>query len=256
MLKQCIALVLFVLPVLAQAELSAEAVMNRVYERYDKKLNCWHANDKDEHYCMKIEHSAKVDTASGQRLYVLATGDMVDEKGEYSGGHANSGLVGAFVVEEQQGKLAILHADAYMTYGSNGIAPRDWTFVKLGANDYWGWWGTTGWIGQGYSIAQYAILAPYGKKIRDLAGFNQSYDDSGACREDSEAACAKISTSINTSLDIDSSVTDVKVFPLKISVTGSEKGQDLGSKTWVFPFDEKKWSYTEPDNWTLKDKQL
>lgn len=250
MLKQCMALILFVLPVLAQAELSAEAVMNRVYAGYDKKLDCWQAEDKEGRYCMKIEHSAKVDTESGQRLYVLATGDMAD------GGHANSGLVGAFVVEEQQGKLAILHADAYMTYGSNGIAPRDWTFVKLGSKDYWGWRGTTGWIGQGYSIAQYAILAPYGKKIRDLAGFNESYDDSGACREDSETACANISTSINSSLEIDSSVTDAKVFPLKITVTGKEKGQDLGSKTWVFPFDEKKWSYTQPDSWTLKDKQL
>ncbi len=244
------------MPLAVQAELSAEAVLNQVYDAYDKKHECWLATDNEEQlYCMKLDHSAKINTATGQRLYVLVAGDWIDEQGENTAGHANSGLVGAFVVEEQQGKPVILHGNAQIAIGSSGIAPTDWIFVKLGYEDYWGWHNITGWTGQGYTFGYYAILAPYGKSIRNLipSGFIQNYDDAGACSED-EKICATKTTEIESALAFDSSQSHAKVFPLQLTVTGTEKGKILKTKVWTIPFDSKTWSYPMPANWILKDK--
>jgi hypothetical protein len=251
-----ISVLLLLMPLAAQAELSAEAVLNQVYDAYDKKHECWLAADTEEQrYCMKLDHSAKITTATGQRLYVLAAGDWIDEQGENTAGHANSGLVGAFVVEEQQGKPVILYGNAHIAIGSSGFAPTGWKFVKLGAEDYWGWHNITGWSGQGYLFGYYAILAPYGKNIRDLmsSGFIQNYDDTGACSEE-EKICKQKTTEIESALAFDSSKTSAKVFPLRLTVTGTDKGKILKPKVWTISFDTKKWSYPMPANWILKDK--
>lgn len=251
-----IATVMLLMPLVARAELSAEAVLNEVYDAYDKKHQCWLTKDKEEQrYCMKLDHSAKIDTATGQRLYVLAAGDWIDEQGENTAGHANSGLIGAFIVEEQQGKPVILHSNAQIPMGSTGSAPTGWAFVKLGADDYWGWQNTTGWTGQGYIFGYYAILAPYGKSIRNLIpnDFMQDYDDRGACSDD-ETTCAQKTTQIESALAFDTTQANANIFPLQLTVTGIDKGKPLQPKTWTIPFDSKKWSYPMPANWILKDR--
>jgi hypothetical protein len=251
-----ISILMLLIPSAAQAELSAEAVLNQVYDSYDKKHDCWLTTDNEkQRYCMKLDHSAKIDTAAGQRLYVLAAGDWIDAQGENTAGHGNSGLVGAFVVEEQQGKPVILHSNAQITMGSFGIAPTGWVFVKLGAEDYWGWHNITGWTGQGYTFGYYAILAPYGKSIRNLIpdDFIQNYDDRGACSED-EKTCATSTAEIESALAFDSSQIDANVFPLRLTVTGKDNGKTLEAKVWTIPFDKKTWSYPMPANWILKDK--
>ena len=249
-------LILMAAPLLAHAELSVKEVLDKVYDSYDQAHDCWITTDNEQQrYCMKIDRSDKVAANTGQRLYLLMAGDAVDDKGEPSDSHAQSGLVGAFVIEEHDGQAEIIASDAKIPMGGYGAAPSQWQFVKLGASDYWGWQNTTGYSGQGYSNSYYVILAPYGKKIHNLAGFAQGFDDAGACTED-EQKCATISTSIESTLEIDSSQTDAKVFPLHITVTGKDKGKSIATKTWTIPFDSKKWMYIEPKDWTLKNRDI
>ena len=238
-------------PLYAQADVSSRLVMDKVYSGYDKKHECWLAMDSEnnQRYCMKIDRTDKITADTGERLYVLAVGDAVDDDGEPNGSHAMSGLVGAFVVEERNNKVEIVHGDPKIRMGASGSAPTKWKLTKLGPSGYWGWQNTSGDCHQGYCGSRYAILAPYGKKIRDLAGITASFDDSGACRD---KRCEAQSSSIDSKLEVDSTQINAKVFPLLISVTGRDKGKKLAQKTWNIPFDPKKWSYIEPKGWPLQ----
>ncbi len=209
--------------------------------------------EQTQRYCMKIDHSERVSADTGQRLYVLAAGQAVDEEGKPDVTHVLSGLVGAFVVEGPDGKAEIVAGSARIDKGASGAAPNDWKFVKLGPSDYWGWQNRVSDCHQGYCGSRYSILAPYGRGIRELAGFVASYDEAGTC---SEEPCAAKSTSLESQLDIDSTKIDQKVFPLLVTVTGENKGTKMRSKTWTLLFNPTKWSYPEPNQWPLKGRDF
>ena len=235
----------------AHAEVSSKQVLDKVYGRYDKKHDCWLTMDagNNQRYCMKIDRSDKISANTGQRLYVLAVGTAVDDEGKPEEAHVLSGLVGAFVVEERNGQAEIVAADPKIQMGASGSAPTKWKLTKLGPSDYWGWQNTSGDCHQGYCGSRYSILAPYGKKIRDLAGFVATFDDAGACIN-------KRCSSIESKLEIDSTQINKKVFPLLITVTGIDKGKKLAPKTWTLPFNPAKWSYIEPKQWPLKERDF
>jgi hypothetical protein len=95
----------------------------------------------------------------------MATGDIINETDEF---YNCSGVVGAFVIEEQNGKDVIIAQDKNIEIGSYGKAPREWKLVKLAPSDYWGWINQDGCGKQGYYNSWYSILAPYGKTIKYL----------------------------------------------------------------------------------------
>lgn len=248
--------VLFTIPLAAQAELSSKQILNNIYKEYDQKHQCWITISEEQRYCLKIDREDHIKADTGQRLYLLMAGDAVDEQGEVNGGHVTSGLIAAFIIEEQNGKTEIIASESDIQMGSYGSAPTQWQLIKLGAGDYWGWKNTHSYGNQGIFGGRYALLAPYGKKIRDIANLPSDYTNGGACREDDEKKCAQISTEIESKLSVDDSDPNAKVYPLKITVTGRVKGKELPAKTWTLPFDTKKWFYIEPADWALKDLDL
>lgn len=239
----------------AAAELSAQKVLSSVYGRYDKQHACWIATEAEnqQRYCMKLDHAETISTDTGPRLYILAAGNAVDAAGAEDGGHVTPGLVGAFVVAEQQGQTQILHGKPNITVGANGQAPRQWRFVKLGPSDYWGWHNVAGDCHQGYCGSRHIILAPYGKTIKNVAGFVASFNDGGAC---GDTRCAGRSTDLDSKLDIHATQIHVPVFPLRITVTGRDKGRKLAPKTWILPFNPAKWAYTQPKDWPLAGRDF
>jgi hypothetical protein len=242
-------------PLSAQADVTPKQVLDKVYGNYDKKHGCWIAVDteNDQRYCMKLYRSDKVSAEGGQRLYLLVAGDAVDERGESNGSHATAGMVGAFVIEQRASGAEMSAGDAKILLGASGSGPTKWKLVKLGPSDYWGWQNSAGDCHQGYCGSRYVILAPYGKKIRDLAGIVESYSDGGAC---GDKRCERKSSSLETKLEIDSTRLDEKVFPLLVTVAGQDKGKRLAPKTWTVPFDAAKWSYAQPANWPLRDRDF
>lgn len=234
-------------PLVAQAELSAEAVLDKVYGQRSAK-GCWPTTDDGQSYCMKVDHADQRGTATGNRLYLLVTGEAVDAQGEAISAHALSGLVGAFVVEEHNGKAELIASDPKIPMGEFGSPPTDWKLSLLGPSDYWGWQNTTGGGNQGVFYSWYVLLAPYGNKISNLADFNASYDNTGSC---GDKACERHTGSVDSTLVIDSSKNTEKVYPVQVTVTGTVKGKKLKPKTWTLPFDYKKWTYSKPKDWPL-----
>lgn len=158
-----------------------------------------------------------METATGPRLYLLLAGRCYDSQGRPDDKHVSAGMVGALVVGLADNDVSIVAGDPRIPMGGWGVGPTDWTLVKLGPSDYWGWLNTLSYSGQGRTESGYAILAPYGKGIRDLAsGIKAGFDDAGAYLEEDQDQI----TSIETRLDI---------------------------------FDTKSWSYVAPSDWPLAD---
>lgn len=238
-------------PASTTSQTIAQSVLNKVYSGYDKKHQCWLVVDNEQRYCMKIDKIDSVSTEIGDRLYVLVTGVAVNNEGESDTNHAILGLVGGFVIEQRNNRSEIIAGHPKISAGSSGTGPTEWQFVKLGPLDYWGWQNTWGDCHQGYCGTRYSILAPHNKTIKDLAGIIASFTDEGHCVDEK---CN--STTIDSNLEIDATQINEKVFPLMITVSGTNEGKKLTPKTWTIPFDTKKWSYVEPKDWPLKDREF
>jgi hypothetical protein len=261
--------------------LSAKQVLDSVYRQYDAKLACWIANDNNANrYCMRLDSEKMMHLPSGDRLYVLVAGEMIDEYGESNAGHVDSGLVGAFVANTVNGKTNIIASNPAVQSGAFGRAPSGWHMLQLGANDYWGWQNKWGDVHQGYSGSYFTILAPYGKSIKELAMIGADYDNTGAIDPDAcqqaasndvdnlsenssenlienlSAPSCQQPTSISATFKIDRSNPSVRVYPLQLTVTGVESGKTLKPSAWTFTFDTKKWTYREPQDYILSGKDF
>ena len=234
---------------IAGKALSVDEVLNEVYEGYDDKNNCrrYHSDRPDYYYCMKVDRLDTVRTAEGLRTYVVLSGEMTNAAGD-GGSHVDAGMVGALIIGESDKGAEIIAGSPNLDIGAFGRGPTQWEFIKLGPSNYWGWKNTWGDAHQGFSGSRYSILAPYGKKIQELAGFVKDYSDEGKCDEGSGCTV----TSYDSHLEIDSTQIGEKVFPLRITVTGKEQGKPITEKTWTLPFDTKQWAYEEPSDWVLK----
>jgi hypothetical protein len=236
-----------------QVGITAERILDKAYAKYDATNKCWIGDNQGQLYCFTLDRFDKVKTETGDRYYVLVYGEAVDENGKPNGGHITQGSVGAFVVEERNGDMAFIASGALIEVGASGSGPSKWQFVQLGPRDYWGWINEWGDCHQGYCGARYAILAPYGQKVDDLAGFASRYEDTGACGDEE---CEKKSSSIDSSLKVDDRNKTLRVFPLLITVTGKDGGKQLKSRTWKLSFDAKKWRYIEPEKWPLSQRDF
>lgn len=232
---------------------SSNDLMSRIYGNKDSKSGCWFIKREEQTFCLKVARFDPLKVGDEHRYYLLAKGYVSDEKGNENGSHAELGAVGAFVFVDQGGQTIQVAGDKLIAVGSSGQAPEDWKFLQLGPQDYWGWTNTWGDCHQGYCGTRYSILAPYGKGVKDMAGFVASYEDTGTCGDQD---CEGKTTSIESTLKVDTSVSDQKVYPLLISVSGNEMDKTLEARTWSFKFDEKKWKYLEPADWPLRDRDF
>lgn len=267
-------LVLFGLAACSEKPLTAKQILDQAYPVYDQKHTCWiYEGGEYGRYCMTLDSEQKLTLKEGERLYVMAVGNLVDEHGEPNEGHVFIGAVGAFVAETRNGKSAVIAANPNIQAGASGFGPTGWKLVKLGAADYWGWQNTWGDCHQGYCGSHYSILAPYGKSVKEIGSMTADYDNMGACggTEDKldengntvldekgepvqvEIDCEKTATAMETTLKIDTQNAQAKVYPLLITVTGQDAGVALTPKAWRFTFDSKKWQYQQPANYPLAD---
>jgi hypothetical protein len=68
--------------------------------------------------------------------------------------------------------------------------------------------------------------------------------------------CNKNSSQVKSTLKVDTKNPNVKVYPLLITLGGSDKGEKVNAKPWIFNFDSKNWKYKEPANYPLADKDF
>lgn len=210
------------------AEITPEELMTKVYGKYDAKNKCWH-NDE---YCMTIDNVKKLNCDTGKRMYLLAVGDFPNAA------HANTGAIGAFIVEEQNNEDIIIAQNRKIEIGSHGCAPTEWKIVKLAPSDYWGWLNISGYATQGYFNTWYHILAPYGKVIKEIGIITQSASDSGAMDSSN--------TELSGTLHIDDHDKSVKIYPIIMTMKGIKNGKKIKSIKYKVPFNFRNWKYQEP----------
>ena len=222
-------------------------LMANTYGEYHSKYSCWKTTDKDgQDYCMRITRIDKIRAGKeGERIYVLATGQILNDNGALGGSHADSGLVGAFVVKNNSHRYKIIASNPQISMGTWGEAPTEWKFVQLGPSDYWGWQSEECFMFQGIGTCYAVLLSPYGKSIKNIGGIASLNDNSGFWEED------KSITSLKTILRIGHNIKNVKIYPLFITVTGKDREKIFSEKTWKIPFNDKKWEYVAPKNYPL-----
>jgi hypothetical protein len=229
-------------------------VLNRLYDGYDRTNACWVARSADDPGradCLTIDRVDRVEADTGSRLYVLLTGRAFDPRtGENIDSHVTRGLVGALVIGFGPDGVELIAGEPRLSSGDWGVAPTDWSLIKLAPSDYWGWVNRDGFLGQGIHIESYSILAPHGRRIRDLGPIHAAWNNVGACGEAGEICPV---TDIDSTLEVDSINIGATVFPLRITLTGQFEGRKLTPKTWDVPFDQASWSYVEPVDWPLAE---
>lgn len=213
-----------------EANSALEALLGNIYGKYSEQGKCWVSLDRENNqkYCMKIDKVDKINVGTQKRIYALLSGGAINDEGAEESTHALSGMVGAFVIEDLEGQLSILASSPQILMGTWGSAPGEWELLKIGNDNYYGWKSTTGNCHQGYCGSYYVLLAPYGKRVKDIAGVVSSYSDDGNC---SDELCK--STLLEAKLEFDTTNTTVKVFPLVATVSGSDAGKSIGQKKWT-----------------------
>ena len=226
-------------------------LLDASYAGYSASQACWIAYDAEQRrFCMTPARVDHLEAGDSQRTYVLLSGRRVDEDNEDNAAHADSGLVGAFVIEDGDDTPHVLAGNPAMPTGTMGAAPTDWDWLALGPDNYWGWTTTWGDCHQGYCGAHMDILAPYGKTIRNLGGFAVASDNSGAC---ADADCEARTRTLEADVHVNTERTGARVFPLIVTVRGNRGLQPITDDKTVFEFDAHSWKYQVPEGWILED---
>jgi hypothetical protein len=218
------------------------------YGPYDAKHDCWLTKYESQAYCMKVVRSDRITADTGDRFYLLVGGQPFEE-GEPVSTHALAGLAGAFVFEIRDAGMDLAASNKTIYVGASGIVPDHWDLVKLAKTGYYGWQTTSGDCHMGLCGSGLVILAPFGKSVKNIAGFTVKYSDVGACENQQ---CTEGPSSIESNVTIDTTAAD-SVYPLLVTLKGKLKGRELSGTTYRLEFDRKAWQYSLKADWPLAD---
>jgi hypothetical protein len=228
----------------AQSQGIPEQVMARYYGAYDKKLNCWPAKVEQGKYCVRIESLNMLYLDAVRRIYILATGELLDDGNQLVDAHAAAGNVGAFILEEKNGSAQVLSVAAQNQFGSYGVPLSGWKFQLLGSGNHWGWINASGYTAQGYTSGQYEILMPIGKKISSVSRIAQMADNSGNC----ESKC----TSMSSHFVVEDRNPSEKYYPIKFIASGVKDGKKILNKESIARFNSASEEYEISKDWPIK----
>ena len=224
--------------------------MEQTYGQYDATHSCWTTDHESQGYCMTVARMDRVKADTGERLYLLATGQAIDEGGEPDSSGFLSGIAGAFVFELKDSGTELVASNLAQYIGSRGSAPDQWKLVKLARSDYYGWQATWGDCHQGYCGSRLAILAPFGKNIKDIADFTVDYSNDGACGSQD---CLDGKSTIETTVAFETASTDSDIYALLLTFNGMLNGENQDGTEYRLEFDRKEWRYVVPGDWPLAD---
>lgn len=241
--------VLMLSAVSAQAVTPVE-VMQKYYKRYHKNTQCWEANDPDQGtYCMQLERPKTVQTADGEKMFLIARGKKFDfQTGKEDGAHVHSGFVGVFALSKDAANTWVLSAaKPWMAMGAFGNAPENWTLAQFGP-DVYGYLNTVGDMHQGYSGASAVILLNIGNKWLET-GVPTEYSDEGAVGEG-------MGTQLEAKMTINKEAAPQGgVFPLSLSLKGHEGKKRYDNKVYNFTFSPKAKGYIGPKAYPLFNRE-
>ena len=178
-------------------------------------------------YCIKIDRQLEVKTKQGKRLYVVVIGEVsFNKEGENdSGSHADTGLVGMFVLKPQDSGWEVEYANPVMNAGASGGGLKDWKLIQV-APDIWGFINIHSDSHGSMSFSEYLLLAPdhkSGKIIKSHIGGKSTFSNTptapSGCSKDRKV---EYCTLLKAKLNIDKTTLINGFYPLEIMVNGHE----------------------------------
>ena len=217
---------------------SVNEIIKEYYPIYNKAQQCQGimANngsriDEDVYlksgYCIKIDRQLEVKTKQGKRLYVVVIGEVsFNKEGENdSGSHADTGLVGMFVLKPQGSGWEVEYANPVMNAGASGGGLKDWKLIQV-APDIWGFINIHSDSHYVQSFSEYVLMTPdpKSKKVIDshiaakATTENNPIAPSGCSKDRKVEYC----TLLKAKLNIDKTTLINGFYPLEITVNGHE----------------------------------
>ena len=252
---------------------SVNEIIKEYYPIYNKAQQCQGimANngsriDEDVYlksgYCIKIDRQLEVKTKQGKRLYVVVIGEVSFNKegGNDSGSHADTGLVGMFVLKPQGSGWEVEYANPVMNAGAFGAGLKDWKLIQV-APDKWGFINIHSDSHYNQSFSEYILMTPDSKsrKIIDshIAAEVEYYNESTAPSGCSKDRKIEYCTLLKAKLNIDKTTLINGFYPLEITVNGHEYNYDASKKNtynnqvYTIKYEPKK-GYQAPKDYPLQ----
>ena len=202
----------------------AKQVMDSVYGPYRPEIKGWLQDIGDcGEYRMRVVMTNRVETLGGERIYIVAAGDL---QAEENAGHATPGYLRMFIMEKQGSAYKLVMQSDDLPFGDWGKAASDIQFQKLGSDYYYGWIVGSGSVNQGHVSMNKSILMPYGKRIVERS---------------------RISTcDAEFKLTVDMYVSGARVYPLRVKVLRDSEAGRESVQLYQLPFNLNKFRYQVP----------
>lgn len=219
-------------------------VMNAQYGARNDSVKEWRyivgTGESRVEYRIKDFVANTVKTPYGERLYVLARGDAEDD----GACHACPGLVGAFLLENHDGRLEMIAGSKDLrSVGEFGSGSNiEVRFQQLGNDALYGWVLEASYLQQGEIAQQYSILMPKGKTIGFVGDFPKYEDDSDS------AECSEPPHNCFTvkyDLTFDTS-TAQQHYPIVLQRSGTKGNRTIKPRRFRIDFDEGRGEYVAP----------
>ena len=212
-------------------------------------------------YCIEIDRQLEVRTKHGKRLYISVIGDVAfHESGAASySSHADTGLVGMFVLKPQGSGWEVEYANPAMNAGASGEGLKDWKLIQV-APDKWGFINIHSDSHYVQSFSEYVLMTPdpKSKKVIDshiaakATTENNPIAPSGCSKDRKVEYC----TLLKAKLNIDKTTLINGFYPLEITVNGHEynyngsEKKTYNNQVYKIKYEPKK-GYQKPKDYPL-----
>ncbi len=184
----------------------------------------------------------KVKTPYGERLYVVARGDAQGD----GTCHACPGLVGAFLLENHDGRLEMIAGSKDLREGSFGNASDiKVRFQQLGNDALYGWVLEASYLEQGDLIERYYILMPKGKTI-GFVGDLPKYEDDSDSLECSQPPNNCFKVKYDLTFDTSNGAAQ-QPYPIVLQRSGTKGNRTIALRRFQIDFDKGRGEYTVPE---------
>lgn len=230
------------------AHRSVNEILNAYYPHYDYEAKCrtyhyvhhYDGGEKEKAtYCIDYSKHKIVQTAQGNRLYLIVSGYDMNR----TWGWADA-LAGMFVLKPQGNGWEVESAKPYISVGVNGQSVQEWTLHEFAPNIY-GFLGNHEYgMNGGVSLAEFVILTPKGNTIVDsrIASYLNT---------EATMSCGSKCDDISANIKINRQTTTNGFYPLDITLNGRYEKKVYKNKTYRINYTNK--GYITPKNYLLND---
>lgn len=236
-------------------EAAVQKLMSQVYGQYNAQQQCWLTQYMDQEsqdvqdFCMNIAGSEIVTNQEGQTLYLLATGDALDrQENTRIQAHAYLGSAQLLVFKAHQQQWTLVAKSDLIYAGAFGQGLTHWQFLQFGPQAY-GYVNQTGDAHQGYAGSHYVLIVYDQVAVKDH-WIGASFSNEQSSPDMTQDQLIDLDSRFDIMTD---NMLTVGLYPLKITLNGSNAGEQLNNKTYRIPYDIIQGDYQIPANYPLLD---